>query len=118
MSRPVAGSIVLVDWRFGAFPNEPTKIRPAIVVEDEARFPDNYPNTLVVPLSHDGSLAYPSFSERIDPSPTNGGKGTSWALGHHVTSVSLTRVRPTPSRITPAQLKSLRERILLAIGFL
>lgn len=117
MSRPVAGSIVLVDWRLDARPNDPTKIRPAVIVEEDERFPDGYPNTLVVPLTHDRSLAYPSFSERIDPSAENGGEDTCWALGHHVTSVSLARVRPTPSRITRAQLKSLRGRIALALGF-
>lgn len=116
MSRPVAGSIVLIDWRLDVRPNEPTKIRPAVVVEEDDRFPDRYPNTLVVPLTRDGSLAYPSFSERIDPSPENGGNETRWALGHHVTSVSLQRVRPTPSRITRAQLTSLRGRIALALG--
>jgi mRNA-degrading endonuclease toxin of MazEF toxin-antitoxin module len=91
-------------------------VRPAIVVEDHGLFPDAYPNTLVVPLTHDRELAYPSFSERIDPTTANGGTDISWALAHHVTSVSLHRVRATRSRITHAQLTSLRARIGLALG--
>lgn len=116
MSRPAAGTIVLVDWRLGAVPREPTKIRPAVVVEDAGLFPDAYPNTVVVPLTRDAALAYPAFAERIDPVPDNGADTTSWALAHHVTTVSLQRVQPTPSHITSEQLGSLRRRIGLALG--
>lgn len=116
MTRPEAGAIVLVDWRVGAVPREPTKIRPAVVVEDHELFPDEYPNTLVVPLTKDEALAYAALSERIDPAPENGSDTPSWALAHHVTSVSLQRVSPTPSRITSEQLGSLRRRIGLALG--
>jgi mRNA-degrading endonuclease toxin of MazEF toxin-antitoxin module len=107
---------VLVDWRVGAVPREPTKIRPSVVVEDHELFPDAYPNTLVVPLTTDQGLAYPAFAERIDPGSENGAETTSWALAHHVTSVSLQRVQLTPSRITSEQLGSLRRRIGLALG--
>ena len=48
MSRPSGGSIVLVDWRGGAVPNESTKIRPAVVVEDHELFPDGYPKPMLV----------------------------------------------------------------------
>lgn len=116
MSRPAAGAIVLVDGRTGAVPHEPTKIRPSVVVEDHELFPDAYPNTLVVPLTRDEQLAYAAFAVRIDPAPENGVDATSWALAHHVTSVSLQRVQPTPSRITPEQLGSVRHRIALALG--
>ena len=116
MSRPAAGTIVLVDWRVGAVPREPTKIRPSVVVEDHELFPDAYPNTMVVPLTSDEALAYAAFAERIDPAPENGADATSWALAHHVTSVSLKRVQLTPSRITSEQLGSLRRRISLALG--
>ena len=116
MSRPAAGTIVLVDWRTGAVPSEPTRIRPAVVVEDDEIFPDAYPNTLVTPLTRDESFAYEAFSERIDPTPENGADATSWALAHHVMSVSLRRVQATPSRVTAEQLLSLRRRIALAIG--
>lgn len=107
---------MLVDWRVGAVPREPTKIRPSVVVEDHELFPDAYPNTLVVPLTTDQGLAYPAFAERIDPGSENGAETTSWALAHHVTSVSLQRVQLTPSRITSEQLGSLRRRIGLALG--
>lgn len=116
MSRPAAGTIVLVDWRAGAAPRDPTKIRPSIVVEDHELFPDAYPNTVVVPLTRDEALAYAAFAERIDPGPDNGSETTSWALAHHVTSVSLQRVQVTDSRITAEQLGSLRRRIGLALG--
>ena len=116
MSRPAAGTIVLVDWRVGAVPREPTKIRPSVVVEDHELFPDAYPNTIVVPLTSDEALAYAAFAERIDPAPENGADATSWALAHHVTSVSLQRVQLTRSRITSEQLGSLRRRIGLALG--
>ncbi len=49
MSRHAAGSIVVVDWRGGSLPQEPGKLRPAVVVEDHELFPEEYPNMLVVP---------------------------------------------------------------------
>jgi len=107
---------VLVDWRVGAVPREPTKVRPSVVVEDHELFPVTYPNTVVVPLTRDEALAYEAFAERIDPAPENGADTTSWALAHHVTAVSLQRVQATPSRITAAQLAGLRRRIALALG--
>lgn len=116
MSRPGAGSIVLVDWRGAALPAESTRLRPAVVVEDEGLFPPAYPNLLVVPLTRDEGLVYPSFVERIDPTPENGAAETSWALAHHVSSVSMKRVTPTPSRVTSEQLGGIRRRIALAVG--
>ncbi|MGH2363045.1 MAG: type II toxin-antitoxin system PemK/MazF family toxin [Chloroflexota bacterium] len=116
MSRPVAGSIALVDWRTGALPAEPTKRRPAVVVEDDGLFPDAYPNTLVVPLTTDAELAHSAFSVMIAPTPENGATARCWALAHHVTSVSLKRVATTASRVSAGQLTSIRTRIALAIG--
>lgn len=72
MIRPKAGTIVLVDWRIGALPREPAKIRPAVVVEDDELFPHEYPNTLVVPLTRDKKLAIKALAEKIDPNPDNG----------------------------------------------
>lgn len=116
MSRHAAGSIVVVDWRSGALPQEPGRLRPAVVVEDHELFPEEYPNTLVVPLTRDEGLAHRSFAERIEPSADNGADTTCWALAHHVTSVSLRRVNPTASRITDEQLSSIRQRITVAVG--
>jgi len=116
VSRHVAGSIVVIDWRGGALPQEPSRRRPAVVVEDHDLFPDDYPNTLLVPLTREEGLAHRSFAERIEPNADNGVETTCWALAHHVTSVSLLRVNPTPSRITAQQLGSIRERIAVAVG--
>ncbi|MCV7385865.1 type II toxin-antitoxin system PemK/MazF family toxin [Mycolicibacter longobardus] len=135
MSRHRAGSVVVVDWRGGALPHEPGgsasldggeaklgaphelgNLRPAIVVEDHELFPNDYPNMLVVPLTRDEGLAHRSFAERIEPTAENGAQTTCWALAHHVTSVSLRRINPTDSRITAAQLASIRSRIMVAIG--
>ena len=116
MSRHSAGSIVVVDWRGGSLPQEPGRLRPAVVVEDHELFPEEYPNMLVVPLTRDEGLAHGSFAERIEPTTDNGADTTSWALAHHVTSVSLRRVNLTASRITAEQLSSIRKRIAVAVG--
>lgn len=97
-------------------PREPSRLRPAVVVEDHELFPDEYPNVLVVPLTRDEGLAHRSFAERIDPTTENGVDATCWALAHHVTSVSLRRVNPADSRITAVQLASIRKRIMVSIG--
>jgi mRNA interferase MazF len=116
VSRHPAGSIVVVDWRGGALPQEPTRLRPAVVVEDHELFPEQYPNTIVVPLTRDEGLAHKTFAEKIEPAPGNGAEVTCWALAHHVTSVSLRRITATPSRVTDDQLASIRRRITLAVG--
>ena len=118
MSRLPAGSLVVVDWRGGALPREPTKIRPAIVVEHEALFEDNEPNLIVVPLTRDERLLTPAFAIPIEPTPENGALGLSWALPHYVTSISQQRARHTASRVTDGQLWDIRQRIALAIGLL
>lgn len=87
-----------------------------MVVEDHELFPDQYPNVLVVPLTRDEGLAHRSFAERIEPTADNGVEATCWALAHHITSVSLRRVSPTPSRVSAEQLSSIRGRIALAVG--
>lgn len=97
-------------------PGEPGKLRPAVVIEDEGLFPEAYPSTLVVPLTHDEGLAYPTFAVRLDPTGANGVDTTSWALAHHVTSVSTRRVKGTGSHVTPEELADVRRRVTLAIG--
>ncbi len=107
---------MIVDWRGRALPSEPTKVRPAVIVEDQDRFPEGYPNVIVVPLTRDESRVIPTFSERIEPTPENRATAICWALGHHITIASLQRVRPTPSRITDEQVANLRQRVALALG--
>lgn len=116
MTRPTAGAIVLVDWRGGARPKEPNKLRPAIVVEDDGLFGDDYPNLIVIPLTEDAELAMPSLSVTIDPSAENGCSKRCYALAPSVTAVSLERVRPTESRVTTGQLRQLRALIAEAVG--
>ena len=116
MTRPSAGSIVLVDWRGGALPREPSKIRPAVVVEDHRLFPDEYPNIVVVPLTRDQSFIIPAFAEHISPSLENGASNQSWAVANHVSTVSLQRVELTRSRISNEQLINIRRRIALTLG--
>jgi len=117
VSRPAAGSIVIVDWRGGAMPGEPNNIRPAVVVEHASRFPEAYRNIIVVPLSSDASRVISAFSERIEPTPENGCPVLSWALGHYITMASSQRMmKVTQCRITDEQLASLRRRIGLALG--
>jgi mRNA interferase MazF len=116
MSRQAAGSIVVVDWRGGSLPQEPGKLRPAVVVEDHELFPEEYPNMLVVPLTREEGLAHRSFAERIEPTADNGVETTCWALAHHVTSVSLRRVSPTASWVNAEQLSNIRARIMVAVG--
>ena len=64
MARFKAGDIVIVGWRGGALPEEPNRLRPAIVVEDDALFDPDYPNVLVVPMTSDSRLAIPVFRSR------------------------------------------------------
>lgn len=117
LRRPAAGSIVIVDWRADALQGEPTKIRPAVVIEEHTGFPEAHPLVIVVPLTRDEKLVIGAFCERIDPTPENGGKATSWALAHHVSAMSRRRMKTTPARVTDEQLAMIRRRVALALGF-
>lgn len=110
-----AGDIVLVDWR-DALPKEPSKLRPAVVVEDSALFDPGYPNLILVPLAEDPHLAIADLSVAIDPSRDNGCAKPCFALAHHVTAASKRRVRRTGSRISDAQLAEIRRLIGIAIA--
>ena len=116
MARFKAGDIVIVDWRGRPLPTEPTRLRPAVVVEDDELFDPGYPNILVVPLTTDQLLAIPGLAVTIDPAPYNGCKQRCFALTPSLTSVSASRVRATASRIRADQLEELRKRIAEAIG--
>ena len=110
-----AGQIVLADWR-DALPKEPNKLRPAIVVEDERLFPDDYPNVILVPLGGEALAASDALALAIDPSPENGCTARCFALSYGVTATSVRRVQPTPSRVTTEQLRTIRRQIAMAIG--
>jgi mRNA interferase MazF len=111
-----AGQIVLADWRGDARPKEPNKRRPAVVVEDDTLFAPSYPNAILVPLTEDKALAIPDLSVAIDPTAENGCSKPCWAVSHLVATTSKSRLRATPSRITPEQLAVIRRQIALAIG--
>src|SRR5258708_39185325 len=116
MVRCKAGDIVIVDWRGGALPKEPNRLRPAIVVEDDELFDPDYPNVIVVPLTNDARLAIPGLSVTIDPTPENGCQLRCFALAPSVTSVSVKRVSGTGSHVLRDQLAAIRQRIADAIG--
>lgn len=116
MTRPVAGSIVIVDWRGDALPKEPNKRRPAIVVEDDGLFADSYPNVIVVPLTEDPGLALPDLCVPIEPTAENGCPKPCFALPQSIATVSMARVRVTGSRVTDAQLRRIRMLAAEAIG--
>lgn len=115
MAALSAGQIVLVDWR-DALPKEPNKLRPAIVVEDDRGFDDDYPNVILVPLSGDRLAAPLGFTLSIDPTPENGCSAQCYALSCSVTTTSVRRLRITQSRILPNQLDTIRHQIAMAIG--
>ena len=101
-----------------ALPNEPGKRnRPCVVVENPKVFGD-YPNVIVVPLTHDRAQA--SFSlvmTTIDPTPENGCDARCYAVSAHVTYISRSRiVSATESRITSEQLATIRAQIALCIA--
>jgi mRNA interferase MazF len=116
MSRPSNGNIVLVDWRRGSLPKEPTRLRPAVVVEDSEIFDETHPNLIVVPLTTDVDLAIPALSVAIEPTSQNGCPARSYALAFNVTSVSKERIKPTTGRVTTAQLGVIRQKIAVSIG--
>lgn len=116
MARFAAGDIVIADWPGDALPKEPNKLRPAVVIEDDALFGDGYPNVILVPLSDDAGLAIPGLAEWIEPGPENGCTKPCFALAPYVSCTSASRVRATPSRITAEQLARIRRQVAVAIG--
>jgi mRNA interferase MazF len=109
------GQIVIADWR-DALPKEPNKLRPAVVVEDEALFDPAYPNVILVPLTEDLRLAIPGLSVAIEPTPQNGCTKRCYALSHCVATISAARVTATRSRITHLELRAIRRQIAVSIG--
>jgi mRNA interferase MazF len=110
----LGGQIVVADWR-DPLPKEPNKLRPAVVVEDEALFDPAYPNVILVPLTEDWRLAIPDLSVTIEPTPQNGCTKRCYALSHCVATTSASRVTATRSRITHRELLTIRRQIAIAI---
>lgn len=98
-------------------PEEPNKLRPAVVVERDGLFVAVYPNVLLVPLTEDRTLAIPDLSVALVPSPENGCTKPCWAVAQMVTATSKERVRPTSSCVTAEQLVEIRRQIAFAVGF-
>lgn len=116
MASLAAGDIVIADWRGDALPKEPNKLRPAVVIEDDALFDPDYPNVILVPLSDDPALAITGLAEAIEPSAENGCTKRCFALAPFVACTSVARVRPTRSRITKERLLRIRRQVAEAIG--
>jgi len=109
-----AGQIVVADWRGDAIAKEPSKLRPAVVVEEDGLFASAYPNAILVPLTEDTALAIADLSVAIAPSAENGCSKPCWAVSHLAATTSKAHLRPTPSRITPEQLAAVRRQIARA----
>lgn len=107
---------MIADWRGDALPKEPNKCRPAVVVEDDGLFAPAYPNVILVPLTDDAALAIPDLSVAIAPTEANGCSKPCWAVSHLVATTSKTRLRLTPSGITPQQLATIRRQIASMLG--
>lgn len=112
-----AGPIVLLDWRGDALPKEPNKLRPCIVVQDQALFDPSFPSLLVVPIAESNTFLIPSLIVTIDPTSENGCTRRCYAVSHSVTAASRRRVQNTTDlRITSAQLSQIRLQIAECIG--
>jgi mRNA interferase MazF len=116
LARFTAGEIVVADWRGDALAKKPNKLRPAVVIEDDALFSPEYPNVILVPLSDDPGLAIPGLAEPIDPAPENGCTKRCFALAPFVACTSVARVRATRSRVSAEQLARIRRQVAEAIG--
>lgn len=116
MQSYVAGQILIIDWR-DAVPNEPSKLRPGIVIEDTDLFESVYQNVIVVPLAQHADFAIESLTVTIEPDAENGCKSTCYALSHNVTTTSKKRImRITDSRISEEQVTTIRRQIAESIG--
>ena len=111
-----AAQIVLADLRGDALPEEPNKLRPAVVVEDDGLFAPGYPNAILVPLTDDAALVIPDLSVAIAPTTENGCAKPCWAASYLVATTSKLRLTATPSRVTAEQLAAIRRQVALAVG--
>lgn len=117
MARPLAGEIVVVDWRGGRDGLEPGGLRPAVVVEAPGILAEDYPQLLVVPLTRHSRFAQmDALVQRIEPSQESAAPEVCWAVCHHVTSVALRRVRHTAARVSDAEMAGIGTRLRAALS--
>jgi mRNA interferase MazF len=114
---PVAGSIVVADFRGRPLPGEPNKLRPAVVLQDEKLFFNDYDLVFVAPITSDTTFVHPAFAVRLEPSARNGCNAPSWIIANAPMAIALTRTRPTPSSITKEELELARLRVAQMMGF-
>jgi mRNA interferase MazF len=117
MSRPRAGDILIVDFRAGALPGEPNKIRPAVVIDNDMLFADDFDGVFVAPITSDERRVHPLFAVLLEPDMQNRCKTRSWVLGNRATAVSPLRCRMTEASITTEQLQLVRQRVAYMMGF-
>ena len=116
MQRLTAGQIVTVDWR-DALKTEPSRIRPAIVVEDTDLFASDFANVILVPLTEHPQFAISQLTLEIEPTQENGCPSRCYAVSHNITATSKRRLQSvTTFRITDEQLRSIRLQCAESIG--
>jgi mRNA interferase MazF len=102
--------------RGDALPKEPNKLRPAVVIQDEALVGPTYPNVILVPQTEDAHLGIHRLVEQIEPTTENGRSNRCFALAPFVVSTWTARIRATQTRITADQLARIRRQVAEAIG--
>ncbi len=111
------GQIVTVNWRdvlLGS--GEPNKQRPGVIVGSPRFFGSVLPFEIVVPLTGEAELAIEGASVSIPPTPENGCTKCSYALAWNVQCVPHARLTATRSRITGAELASIRAQIAFCVA--
>jgi mRNA-degrading endonuclease toxin of MazEF toxin-antitoxin module len=117
MAQFAAGDILIVNWRGAGLSREANKIRPCVIVEDADLFSEEHETVIVVPLTTSAPTVISQLSVRVPPTLENGLERTSFAPAYMVTAASKRRVDPEPiGRITPAQLRSIREHMAEVLG--
>ncbi len=111
------GEIVTVNWRDALLGSgEPNKQRPGVIVGSPRFFGSVLPFEIVVPLTGEAELAIAGASVSIPPTPENGCTKPSFALAWNVQCVPHTRLTATRSRITAAELASIRTQVASCVA--
>jgi mRNA interferase MazF len=111
--EPQRGELWWVDWAPGRG-SEQTGYRPAIVVQtDAANLNPRYPNTIVVTVSTRGRDV--PTHVRIEPTPANGLRQTSFAKCEQLLTVSKDRLTTCLGRLTPAEMQQVASALHLVL---